>query len=457
MPNGVFSARPPANATAPWVASVWQPTQPPAFARYSPRFASPWAKALSKSARKRTAKSKSPAAAGRVRDINGLLLLAELLVAGAAGFAGRADLRLYRGLVAALADLGKLRCFALEVLGRFLELVGLFPDRGKRRALHALGVRIEAVPGHLAQGFEKARVALNHGSVIGDLALRHAAHRAHVLALQGHRRLALLYQGLRLGLRGGVERKGGADRHRKGNCDELELHYFLLWGKPSKVNRQSGRLFRLSQSGRVFRHGADFALAQPGGDAAHHAVRIVGPRAVAESLELGRYVVGVLAGKARVLRWDAGAGGPVTAAARRHAGGQVAAPPELLAERRELLVRGGGGLELLAGEVGREALHVGIGKVRHPSTHDRVLARRLLPGLRLEIGELLMQILGELPCDLRVRGGSAVAVRRVAGGANLSRDALPLAGIGFRVFLCKGRSCGQNQQAGGERQGAKHS
>src|SRR5258706_10570264 len=123
MPNGVFSARPPANATAPWVASVWQPTQPPAFARYSPRFASPWAKALSKSARKRTAKSKSPAAAGLVRAIKRLLLLAELLVAGAAGFAGRAHLRLHRRLVAALAYLGELRRFALEVLGGFFELL----------------------------------------------------------------------------------------------------------------------------------------------------------------------------------------------------------------------------------------------------------------------------------------------------------------------------------------------
>jgi hypothetical protein len=41
VPNGVFSARPPANGVAPSRASVWQPTQPPALARYSPRFASP--------------------------------------------------------------------------------------------------------------------------------------------------------------------------------------------------------------------------------------------------------------------------------------------------------------------------------------------------------------------------------------------------------------------------------
>src|SRR5882672_3582437 len=106
MPNGVFSARPPAKGTAPCFSSVWQPTQPPAAARDWPRFASPCAQASG--ARKASTKNKSPAAAGLLPSTMRLLLLPEILVAGAAGLADRADLRLHRRLVAAAAHLVEL-------------------------------------------------------------------------------------------------------------------------------------------------------------------------------------------------------------------------------------------------------------------------------------------------------------------------------------------------------------
>src|SRR5215467_4385460 len=114
VPKGVFSSRPPAKGTAPSLSSVWQPTQPPALARYSPCFASPCAGALaeaSSATRKRhrrimvadyALEKESPAVAGLSRGISRLLLLlAEVLVAAAAGFADAADRRLLSGLVAA--------------------------------------------------------------------------------------------------------------------------------------------------------------------------------------------------------------------------------------------------------------------------------------------------------------------------------------------------------------------
>src|SRR5260370_20139682 len=111
--------------------------------------------------RKRSVKSTSPAPAVLLRAIAGLLLQAEGCVATAAGLAGRADLRLHRCLVAALADLSKLRRFILQALLGLLELAWLVPYHRKRAALHALGVLVEAVPWHLAQCLEESRVTLN--------------------------------------------------------------------------------------------------------------------------------------------------------------------------------------------------------------------------------------------------------------------------------------------------------
>ena len=51
------------------------------------------------------------------------------------------------------------------------------------------------------------------------------------------------------------------------------------------------------------------------------------------------------------------------------------------------------------------------------------LARGLL-ALRLEVDELLVQVLGNLACDLRIRGRGAVAVGGMAGGADLVRKVL---------------------------------
>src|SRR4051812_35631297 len=79
-----------------------------------------------------------------------------------------------------------------------------------------------------------------------------------------------------------------------------------------------GTLFRLAQSRGVFGQRLDLAVVERRRDAAHHAVRVVCARALAERLELGRQVFGVLAGEARELRRHAGPGGPMATGARRH-------------------------------------------------------------------------------------------------------------------------------------------
>src|SRR5438445_4182488 len=111
------------------------------------------------------------------RTIKGcLLLLAEVLVAVATGLADRADLRLHRAFVAALAHGREPGDFALQPLGGLLELGWFVPDCGQSGGLHShiLRARVEAVPGHLVEHIEVAGIALDDIGVIGQLALRHA-------------------------------------------------------------------------------------------------------------------------------------------------------------------------------------------------------------------------------------------------------------------------------------------
>jgi hypothetical protein len=120
-----------------------------------------------------------------------------------------ADRSLDRRLVAALgrSDEGGRRALQ-HVCGR-LELGRILPDFRKRLGLLVLGAGVEAIPGHVAQGLEKTGVARDDARVERDLALGHAGHRTKVLALQGHRRLALFDQGLGFRLCKSVERVTG--------------------------------------------------------------------------------------------------------------------------------------------------------------------------------------------------------------------------------------------------------
>jgi hypothetical protein len=131
------------------------------------------------------------------------LLLAEVVVAVCASLADGADLRLDRAFVAALCRRLKFRDLGLETLCRLLGLVGLFEQRGQSAAFLVFGARIEANPGHLRQGMQVVRVALDEFGVKRCAPLRHAAERAKVLANQGHGGLALLYQDVGLDLREG--------------------------------------------------------------------------------------------------------------------------------------------------------------------------------------------------------------------------------------------------------------
>src|SRR5712664_1970197 len=85
-----------------------------------------------------------------------VLLLAEILVAGAAGFADRADRRLLTGLIAASGHGDKRLDRLLEVVLGPLELGSVAPDRRQGGGFHAhvLGALGETVPRHPAQGVE---------------------------------------------------------------------------------------------------------------------------------------------------------------------------------------------------------------------------------------------------------------------------------------------------------------
>src|SRR5215831_14375950 len=242
VPKGVFSARPPAKGTAPSLSSVWQPTQPPAFTRYSPCFASPCARALPASKERSTSQRRimvadyalekeSPAVAGLSRaSALLLLLLAEVLVAAAAGLADAANRCLLRGLVAAPGHGHEGRDGLVEVVLGLLELLRLAPDRGQRSGLHRrfLARRREAVPGHAGQRVEQRGVHRHGVGVEGDLALGHAGERPEVLALQGHGGLALLDHDLGFDLR---QRRLGyahAQRERQSRQYKPLVHSVLL-------------------------------------------------------------------------------------------------------------------------------------------------------------------------------------------------------------------------------------
>ncbi|CAM2194659.1 protein of unknown function [Paraburkholderia kururiensis] len=87
-------------------------------------------------------------------------------------------------------------------------------------------------------------------------------------------------------------------------------------------------------------------------------------------------------------------------------------------------------------EVGRHVLHVLIGQRARETGHDRIAARCRLAFRRLEVVKLLDEILGMLAGELWIRAAGAVAVRSVAGGADLCRDCLPPVEIGLCLIRC---------------------
>src|SRR5439155_10084579 len=138
VPKGVLSARPPAKGTASFLSSVWQPAQPPAFARYSPRFASPWAGALPDAAHSASAtaaarrglsspitpspkKKRKPRRSGASSENPRLVLLAEILVAvPATSFADLQYCRLDARFVAGFSGGNKPANCTLELFLRLL-------------------------------------------------------------------------------------------------------------------------------------------------------------------------------------------------------------------------------------------------------------------------------------------------------------------------------------------------
>src|SRR2546426_2616578 len=155
-----------------------------------------------------------------------LLLLAEVVVAVAAGLADSPDLRLHRAFVAAFAHGHEPGDFALQPLLGLLELGRLAPDCWQSGGLHQhiLCAPGETVPRHLVEHIEVAGIALDDVGVIGQLALRHAGERAEVLALQRHRGLALLHQNFGLHLRHRGDEPCGTDARDHGCGYKLALH-----------------------------------------------------------------------------------------------------------------------------------------------------------------------------------------------------------------------------------------
>src|SRR5439155_22924732 len=165
-----------------------------------------------------------------------VLLLAEILVAvPATSLADLGDRRLYAGFVTGFRRGHEGADRALELFLRFLELGRFAPDRrqgGGFHVLQVLGAFREAVPGHLAQHLEVARVASDDIAAIRDLPLRHGAHWTIVLPLQGHRRLALLDQYFGLDLRKSGERVSRPERQGESGQQKPLFHSISpqLWG-----------------------------------------------------------------------------------------------------------------------------------------------------------------------------------------------------------------------------------
>src|SRR5207302_2861339 len=166
-----------------------------------------------------------------------------------------------------------------------------------------------------------------------------------------------------------------------------------LQGDTSQQTPVLRGLFRASaQSRSVLGDRPYLAVVHVRGHAAHDAIRIIGARSLAERLQLGPHILGVLPGEPRVLRRNAGTRRTVATGACRNPFRRIAAAPNLLSQGDQVLIGGGRGLELLGAIVGGEALHVGLREIGHHARHQRAFARRLLAVLRLEIAQLLVQI-----------------------------------------------------------------
>src|SRR5258706_10036757 len=94
-------------------------------------------------------------------------------------------------------------------------------------------------------------------------------------------------------------------------------------------------LMILSQPGRILGHCPDLAVVHVRGNAAHHAIHIVGALAFPEGGELGCDVLGVLASEAGKLRGDSGTRPAMAARAGGNVPHPVATAPEPLAQRGE--------------------------------------------------------------------------------------------------------------------------
>src|SRR5260221_6641203 len=92
-------------------------------------------------------------------------------------------------------------------------------------------------------------------------------------------------------------------------------------------------LMILSQPGRVFGHCPDLAVVHVRGNAAHHAIHIVGALAFPEGGELGCDVLGVLASEAGKLRGDPRTRPAMAAPAGGEGARPLATPPQPLSQR----------------------------------------------------------------------------------------------------------------------------
>src|SRR5688500_2347353 len=137
---------------------------------YSPRLASPCASPWPNTAQRR----KSPAAAGPHNLDKALLLLAEIVVAAAAGLADRANLRLDGAFVTALRYLLQLLNLGGQAVGRLLELARVVEYRGQRGAFRVLGGGIEAIPRHLGERRQVVGVTLHDFGIERHAPLGHA-------------------------------------------------------------------------------------------------------------------------------------------------------------------------------------------------------------------------------------------------------------------------------------------
>lgn len=199
-------------------------------------------------------------------------------------------------------------------------------------------------------------------------------------------------------------------------------------GSPRAAFEKAGCLSS-AQAGSVVGNGLDLDVGKLGGDHAHHFFRVVGALFGTEGLQLDFGVLGELAGQTRILGRHAGTGRAVATGTGRDALLEVALAPQLPAEGDAGFVFGGFGLQFLAGVPGGDVAHVFVGQRSDHAGHDCVVAGGGFAVDRLEIGQLLVDVLFDLAGQIEQYIYKQLTNFKSVDGKPAARDNAIMAGM----------------------------